>query len=125
MQLIREAGHQYEMPDTLMGYGIPDFYSFFLENYVEDTTGIADLESVRNDLKVYPNPLGDRLTIENTGEQSHTIYIYDLTGKVVGSTEIGGGERRVMDATKWSAGIYLLQSNSGKGRLETVKIIRH
>ena len=125
MPLIREAGHQYTMPDTLMGYGIPDFYPIFLENYVEDTTSIANMESVRNDLKVYPNPVTDKFVIENTGGQNHTIYIYNLTGKMVSRTEIKGGETKVMDATKWAAGIYLLQADGGKGRLETVKIIRH
>ena len=128
MQLIREAGHQYTMPDTLMGYGIPDFYRIFVENYVEDTTdttGIAAMPILRTELRIYPNPVEDRLTIKNTGERNHTIYIYDLTGKMVGSTEIKGGETKVMDATKWAAGIYLLQANGGKGRLETVKIIRH
>jgi subtilisin family serine protease len=128
MQLIREAGHQYEMPDTSMGYGIPDFYRIFVENYVTDTTdttGIAAMQIIRNELNIYPNPVGDRLTIENTGEQNHTIYIYDLSGKMIDSTEVNAGETTVMDATKWSAGIYLLQANSGKGRPETVKIIRH
>ena len=128
MQLIREAGHQYTMPDTTMGYGIPDFYRIFLEHYVTDTTdttGIATMASIRNELKVYPNPVTDRLIIENTGEQNRTIYIYSLTGKIVGSTRVSAGETAVMDASKWAAGIYLLQANGGKGRLETVKIIRH
>ena len=131
MQLIREAGHQFTLPDTMMGYGIPDFYRIFLENYVADTTdstdstGIATMESIRNDLKVYPNPVTDKLVIENTGTQNHTIYIYDFTGKMVGGTEIRGGETMVMDATKWASGIYLLQANGGNGRRETVKIIRH
>ena len=125
MQLIREAGHQYTMPDTMMGYGIPDFYRIFMENYVEDTTGIAHLESVRNDLKVYPNPVGDRFVIENISAHNHTIFIYDLTGRMVVSTEVGGGETRVIDAMKWASGIYLLQANGGNGRRETVKIIRH
>ena len=128
MQLIREAGHQYAAPDTTMGYGIPDFYRIFVENYVEDTTdttGIATMQTIRNELKIYPNPVSDQFTIENTSEQNHTIYIYNITGKMVGSTEIKGGETKVMDAAKWAAGIYLLQANGGQGRLETVKIIRH
>ena len=44
---------------------------------------------------------------------------------MVGSTEVCSGETKVMDATKWAAGLYFLQANGGKGRLETVKIIRH
>ena len=128
MQLIREAGHQYDMPDTLMGYGIPDIYRIFVENYVSDTTdttGIATMGNVRNELKVYPNPVTDKLTIENTGVGSHTIYIYDLSGKKVGSAEVGGGTVRVIDTSKWADGIYFLQAVGGNGRQETVKIIRH
>ena len=124
MQLIREAGHLYATPDTVMGYGIPDLYQIFLNPHITDTTGIAATESVRNELKVFPNPVCDKLTIENTSTQNHTIYIYNLNGKMVGSMEIGGGETMTINATNWAAGIYLLQADDRKGRRETVKIIR-
>ena len=128
MQLIREAGHQFATPDTTMGYGIPDFYRIFLENYVADTTdptGIAATVSARNELNVYPCPVIDKLTIENRGLQSHTIYIYNLSGKMVGSTEVNGGATKTIDVTEWASGIYFLQAVGGNGRHETVKIIRH
>ena len=124
MQLIREAGHLYATPDTIMGYGIPDFYQIFLNPHITDTTGIAATESVRNELKVFPNPVSDKLTIENTSTQKHTIYIYNLNGKMVGSMEIRGGETMTINATNWAAGIYLLQADDRKGRRETIKIIR-
>ena len=44
---------------------------------------------------------------------------------MIGNTEVAAGASAVMDASKWASGIYILQANSGKGRLETVKIIRH
>ena len=125
MQLIREAGHQFATPDTTMGYGIPDFYRIFIENYVEDTTGIADLGSVRHKLSVYPNPAFEQLTIQNNGDENLTIYIYSLTGKVIARTEVTGGEAKVLDTAKWASGIYFLQAVGGNGRHETVKIIRH
>ena len=125
MQLIREAGHQYTTPDTTMGYGIPDFYRIFIENYVEDTTGIADLGSVRHNLSVYPNPAVEQLTIQNNGDENLTIYIYSLTGKVIARTEVIGGEAKVLDTAKWASGIYFMQAVGANGRHETVKIIRH
>ena len=125
MQLIREAGHQYTTPDTTMGYGIPDFYRIFIENYVEDTTGIADLGSVRHNLSVYPNPAVEQLTIQNNGDENLTIYIYSLTGKVIARTEVTGGEAKVLDTAKWTSGIYFMQAVGANGRHETVKIIRH
>ena len=124
MQLIREAGHLYATPDTVMGYGIPDFYRILLDPHITDTTNIAAMGSVRNELKVFPNPVSDRLTIENTSTLNHTIYIYSLDGKMVGSMEIGGGETMIINATNWAAGIYLLQADDRKGRRETIKIIR-
>lgn len=125
MQLIREAGHQYTTPDTTMGYGIPDFYRIFIENHVEDTTGIADLGSVRHNLSVYPNPAVEQLTIQNNGDENLTIYIYSLTGKVIARTEVIGGEAKVLDTAKWASGIYFMQAVGANGRHETVKIIRH
>ncbi len=124
MQLIREAGHLYATPDTVMGYGIPDFYRILLDPHINDTTSIAAMGSVRNELKVFPNPVSDRLTIENTSTLNHTVYIYSLDGKMVGSMEIGGGETMTINATNWAAGIYLLQADDRKGRRETIKIIR-
>ena len=131
MQFIREAGHQYTVPDTTMGYGIPDIYRIFLEHYVTDTadtadtTGIAAMPLIRDELKVYPNPVGNQLTIHNTGKRNHTIYVYSATGKLVGTTVVDGGETKTMEATEWAAGMYFLQTKGGDGQRETFKIIRH
>lgn len=124
MQLIREAGHLHATPDTIMGFGIPDFYQIFLNPHISDTSHIAVVESVRNELKAFPNPVSDNLTIENISTQNHTIYIYSLDGKLVGSTGIVAGETKTIDASNWAAGIYLLQADDRKGRRETIKIIR-
>ena len=127
MQLIREAGHQYEMPDTLMGYGIPDFYRIFVENYVTDTTdttGIQDMCSVRQTVSVYPNPAGSRLTVHNGSTQSHTIYIYSMSGGLMMKMTVVGGDERVVNTSEWASGIYFLQVDGAKGERETIKIIR-
>ena len=124
MQLIREAGHQYAMPDTLMGYGIPDFYRIFLENYVEDTTAIHEMLNVQRALSAYPNPAGEQLTIRNNSDQSHTIYIYDLTGRLQMKMVVAGGEERAVNTSDWASGTYILQAKGVKGEKQTVKIIR-
>ena len=127
MQLIREAGHQYEMPDTTMGYGIPDFYRIFVENYVADTTdttGIQEMINVRQSLSVYPNPAGDHLTIQNGSDQNHTIYIYSLSGGLMMTMTVAGGDERVVNTSEWASGIYFLQVEGAKGERETIKIIR-
>ena len=125
MQLIREAGHQYATPDTLMGYGIPDFYRIFLENYVaDDTTALHEMLGIQQALSAYPNPAGEQLTIRNSSDQSHTIYIYDLSGRLRVEAVVAGGEERVFNTSEWAGGIYILQAEGVKGERQTIKIIR-
>ena len=72
------------------------------------------------DLKVYPNPANDFLTIEcNTGK-SVDITIYDLLGRPLESFQVMGG-RKYVDIAHWDTGIYLVEIN----KLEMRKLIVH
>ena len=124
MQLIREAGHQFATPDTTMGYGIPDFYRIFLENYTSDTTAIHEILSVQRTLSAYPNPAGEQIAIQNSSEKSHTIYIYNFSGKLMMTTTVAGGTEKVINTSEWASGIYFLQAEGANGGRQTIKIIR-
>ncbi len=72
------------------------------------------------DLKVYPNPANDWLTLEcNTGK-SVNITIYDLLGRPIETFEVMGG-RKYVDISNWDTGIYLVEINKREMR----KLIVH
>jgi len=63
-----------------------------------------DSPSIENDLKIYPNPTSNYLTIESDLNY-HTINIYNLSGKIVKTTE-RNNQILVSDLSK---GLYFIQ----------------
>lgn len=88
---IREAlirsGHQYNKPDTFIGYGIPDARkAFFLLHgyYLPEPVDSAELNSIG--MGIYPNPASDRVrvVIENRYQSTQAgIEIYNHLGQLV------------------------------------------
>jgi hypothetical protein len=75
-------------------------------------------------VKVYPNPVGDMLTIEFSGslKGKMTVEILDVSGRVARS-EISDLSLTSIDVSMLEQGIYLLKI-SGKGYFEVQKIIK-
>ena len=78
-QAIKMAASQYNTPDYLIGYGIPDFCAAFNLLSVEEPT----VEEV----SLYPNPARDVLYIKGNKNLPVVISIFDATGKQVFSDE--------------------------------------
>lgn len=121
MQIVREAGHQYNTPDTLIGHGIPDFYRAYLEHI--DTTGIQEIQLERN-LTVYPNPCHNQCFLRNASVEAKEFIIVDMTGKIVFNGMIAPESEESINISSWSKGLYLLLSKRGKSWSEAIKIIR-
>lgn len=68
---IQQTAHQYDNPDSLMGYGIPDFAqaNFFLKDI-----DYKDFDS-ENFIKVYPSPFIDKVNIEIYTPDSQIMYV--------------------------------------------------
>ncbi|MBK8846692.1 MAG: S8 family peptidase [Bacteroidetes bacterium] len=81
---IRQSASQYSNPDTLLGFGIPNFSqaSFILGGL--DTPVSKDEDFIIN---YGPNPFKDEFTIGffTTTNQDVTVSIYDVTGKLLQS----------------------------------------
>jgi len=80
IELIKQSSSQYKQPDTLLGYGIPDFCS----------AQISDSFNKAEDLvSVYPNPFFQTLfvTVFNLDTPNeaeiHSVALYDLNGKLI------------------------------------------
>lgn len=78
---IRRSSDRYDHPDSLYGYGIPDFA---LANLMIQGIGYNDLDN-ENYIHTYPNPFKDDLYIElySVDSQDVKIEIFDLLGKIV------------------------------------------
>ncbi|MBC7567742.1 MAG: T9SS type A sorting domain-containing protein [Pedobacter sp.] len=80
-------------------------------------------------LKVYPNPFRDKITVEigEDHKESINIVVTDMLGKVVSRNQIGVGTYRLpVDTEAFHKGIYLLQLISEKTRKvkTTLKLIK-
>jgi subtilisin family serine protease len=115
IELIKKGSTQYYNPDTLMGFGIPDF-----KTIQSEITSLDD-DLVEKGYKVYPNPVKNyRLFVEITDPVLSTrdieIEIFDLNGTSVfyyKAKRIKVGERFELNLQQLSTGIYLLHLNAG------------
>ena len=106
-QVIRESSSQYNLPDYLMGYGIPDFNLAL-------NSALSLIDTVEVDLKIYPNPVVDRLNfIFPSDTEDAQLYIFDALGKVI-IDEIILAENPSINLSELSSGIYLSRIQSGQ-----------
>ncbi|MCC5918951.1 MAG: S8 family serine peptidase [Cryomorphaceae bacterium] len=77
-QTILQSAHLYFTPDTLMGYGIPDF-SIAYHNVVS-----TDEYSVNHRVSMYPNPAESFINLSwDQSAHFEQLRIFDLVGNVV------------------------------------------
>ncbi len=112
---IEESASQYTHPDTLLGYGIPNFY---LANIL--LSGIAK-EDEHHSFTVYPNPALSYVTIaSNHNTVKAELLLIDVVGRIVMKRAIGLNETIFqIDVNMLSKGVYFLQLISEEGTLET------
>ena len=122
MQIIRESGHQWNLPDTLMGYGIPNLYQAFLDYYDPDTIRISDFAAPVNHYQLYPNPCQTEFYISNPAMNSIDIEICDMRGRVLSQqrTAVQNGLIAV-PVSHLPRGLYLIRITDENGWSETYK----
>jgi serine protease AprX len=123
--LIEVSAHQYHQPDSLMGYGIPDFYAAYRSitglNYKIDE-GIAVLS-------VYPNPFNTELTLLIRSDRDQAIQLSgtNLMGQDLFSytTTLKRGKNQLfLHDFQWPTGIIFLTLTDELGVRTTLKLIR-
>ncbi|HYV90258.1 MAG TPA: immunoglobulin domain-containing protein, partial [Chitinophagales bacterium] len=81
---------------------------------------------VVNDNKViiYPNPTADYFNISNAQlDAQSVIYIYDLTGRLVETYEVSGGEMKI--GAKLSNGVYFLKVTENNEAQQVIKLVKN
>lgn len=111
---IQHSANQFNNPDTLYGYGIPDFCAAntFL-------AGVQNFNEPNASLKIYPNPFDETLTVTFTSEKKQFINItlFDMLGREVlkqniPTNSIHQSTTLFTDTKQLKAGIYLVCINA-------------
>lgn len=84
---------------------------------------LSDRLDIYINLKVYPNPVKDKLIIENKQNSPLYLEIYDLTGKLV-KNEFLTGEKTEVDLSSLEASVYLLKLTN-QGEIRVLKILKN
>jgi serine protease AprX len=111
LAIIRSAS-QYTHPDSLLGYGIPDYRAAL------GYAGLAAHSS--NSFQAYPNPFIDGFTIsfDSRATGNYIISLISITGETVLQTNklivSGGGNTLTLhNLAKLANGVYILKISSG------------
>ena len=117
MDFIRQSSSQYETPDFMMGYGIPDF------NLALDI-GLTVQSSTQIEFKAFPNPVTDQLQFifPNEIEQAQ-LFIFDILGKLVYDLTLSDNEN-VINLESLASGLYLARFQGDNNTSKTFKLIK-
>jgi subtilisin family serine protease len=105
---IRRSSHQYSNPDSLLGYGIPNFAE-------AGEVGINELK--KSSVKIFPNPFKNRFYINipdvRLGDNPIYLNIYNMMGKKIYtrglSNSAAGSHIRINALSNQPPGIYLIK----------------
>lgn len=115
---IKQSASQFAAPDSLMGYGIPDFC---LADQILKTTAIQE----HPDLQFNANGL----TISGLENCVLQTELYDMTGRLLGGAraQVTYGQKTVLRLPAYEqarTGVYLLTISSDKGYWSARKIVK-
>lgn len=82
---------------------------------------LNSVNAIKNDIKVYPNPVQDNLFIAGDLGNYSEVRIYSLDGKFVKSTNISSK----LDLSKLSAGNYILELRSKFEKSKIIHLIKN
>lgn len=95
-----------------------------ISNYTpcDISTTDGSIPNEPGELIAYPNPNYGSLTVSSKGNPLVYINIYDVTGKIVLSSNSVGSELIIIDTKKLSTGIYTLEAKTENGLIRNKKI---
>ena len=120
-----------DVENILYTHGPPLHYHEFFNNYhgmiitsfINRTLANNDLEL--QNIRIYPNPTNDFITIENVElfTESDSIEIFNTLGQKMETVHFENNYNKTIDCSHWAQGVYFLKINSS-GNTGTYKIIK-
>jgi subtilisin family serine protease len=115
IEAVKRSANRYSQPDTIFGYGIPDFYAAHI--YL-NTTG-SNNEPCEQILNVFPNPFRDYLNIEFLVQNieipfNTKLEVFDLQGKKILHASMNElhnnySVTKVSQVENFTRGIYIIR----------------
>jgi len=120
---IEQSASQYSKPDSLIGYGIPDFQK--ADKYLKAWSSF--LQSTGSMWSVYPNPFSDYIvirTLDFSDDEKMTVSVYSIDGVCVWTKSFGLAESIVLnDLANLPRGILIMKVSAGE-KEERFKLIK-
>ncbi len=109
LEAIQQSGSQYMNPDSLLGYGIP--------NFAQAHAILSNIEILQEtNLRVSPNPFVDYFILEmySTDTQDVAVELYDIMGRMQVRKHLNGSFRNYLsieinELGYLQSGIYILK----------------
>lgn len=123
---IQQSANQAAMPDTLIGYGIPNFC---IANNI--LTSISENSASNFNVKVFPNPFSNEFTLDYYSQKNEKIKLelYDICGRKILEQDFVAHENsknlfslKSMEAL--NSGIYFVKTTNSTGQSLNIKIIK-
>ncbi len=87
-------------------------------------TAIDDLQVQGVEIKVYPNPTSDYVTVHFSNNVKNPAYLlFDLSGRLIEQKNIESTDIKI-DMSGYSGGSYILKLRTAEQPLQTFKIIK-
>ena len=77
-----------------------------------------------NSFKIYPNPVSERLFIQNSNSESYNIKVINVLGKVI-LTQNNNTSTTALNVSNLSKGFYLVNIENELGKTQTIKFIKN
>lgn len=125
LNIIQASSSQYNSPDSLLGFGIPDF-----KKALQVNTGLTAETYTSNTIEnIYPNPVVNVLNIvyQSIKDQELTLNVYSVNGDIVISEQFslfkGRNLIQVNDFYKLAPGVYSMKLIDSEGGQIINKIV--
>ncbi|HXB11007.1 MAG TPA: S8/S53 family peptidase [Bacteroidia bacterium] len=128
MSAVKQSASQYATPDSLEGYGIPNFC---IANVLLHSLSSPTQTPVTILNKVYPNPFNNSVTVEfySSLKQEVTVSLFNSIGQTVykKSLTVAANGNTLIDIDGLSGlpqGVYLVTVADATGMMYTSKIVK-
>ena len=124
LRTFEEPGNPFTASDLFVYDGSYEFSQVTETFAVVASTSASDELALEDDVRVFPNPTGGKLTL--TWPQSPAPWAVDILsveGQTIWHLDSPQGVRTELDTQGWEAGVYLVQVRTASG-MHTTRVVK-